>query len=215
MPPCTGTSKETPTKALRAVASRTSVPGTTLSSAFSRSVLTSGSAFSLTESAAVVDRRKRLRTPALHEAISGTFLRSASVQMKIPRRFGFSVRIRCVHPSPPAAGDDAGASFGAVDVADVLAMSRRGGVGLRARGLNASREAGAMRRDPSVRDERAAHDIKPRCGPTWGSPARLISTVSLDVVAKFRDTVLAPRVTTPPGISSWRRRDPTASAARG
>ena len=66
-----------------------------------------------------------------------------------------------------------------------------------------------------ARDERAAHDIKPRCGPTWGSPARLISTVSLDVVAKFRDTVLAPRVTPPPGISSWRRRDPTASAARG
>ena len=68
-----------------------------------------------------------MRTPALHEAISGTFLRSASVQMKIPRRFGFSVRIRCVHPSPPAAGDDAGASFGAVDVADVGHMSRRGG----------------------------------------------------------------------------------------
>ena len=57
-----------------------------------------------------------------------------------------------------------------------------------------------MRRDPSVRDERAAHDIKPRCGPTWGSPADDINSF-LDVVAKFRDTVLAPRVTTPPGIS--------------
>ena len=134
---------ETPTKLLRATASRDSVPGTILSSAFSRSVLTSGSAFSFTERAAVLERRDRLRTPAWHEEISGTFRRRESVQMKMPRCLGLRVRTRCVHPSPPLAVD-AGAPFGNVDVVDV--MMRRVGV----------------RANPTI--EGAAHDIKPRCG---------------------------------------------------
>ena len=89
---------------------------------------------------------------------------------------------------PPVAPRGRGRRRGigrAVDVADVLAMSRRGGVGLRARGLDASREAGAMRRDPSVRDERAAHDIKPRCGPTWGSPARFTQQYTSTLSRRF------------------------------